>query len=144
LILERKIRSQTNVPKRKIPNERFQINAPKGNIQTKYPKRGEFVPQFKISSERFIANDPKRIQNAQCRAKFLIQRFHTAKACRSQSKTINGEIPNECFKAKDPKRKFPSEGSHTKTSQRSISNESSHANDPQRDLFETMYKNQKT
>ena len=130
-----------------FPSERSQTKDSKSMSPREISKRKNQtrrVPQFKISSERFTANDPKRIQNAQCRTKFSIQRFHTTKDCRSQSKTINGEIPNERFKAKDPKRKFPSEGPHTKTSQRSISNESAHANDPQRDLFETMHKNQKT
>ena len=53
------------------------------------------------------------------------------------------ELPNECFKAKDLKRKypseisqrkFPSEGSQTKVSKRTIPIEISQANDPKRQI----------
>ena len=116
--------SPREISKRKIPNEE---SSPVQDLKrTFHSERSEANSKRTMSSE---VPNPK---------------IPHSKKCRSQSKTINGEVPNERFKAKDPKRKFPSEGSHTKTSQRSISNESSHANDPQRDLFESMHKNQKT
>ena len=120
--------SQAKDPKRKIPNQCPQGKYPNERSQTRR------VPQFKISSERFTANYPKRIQNAQCRAKFPIQRFHTAKNAgpnrrlsteRFQTNVSKRRIPNESSQAKDPTRKLANEVFRMKVLMQTIPSETS-------------------
>ena len=120
-----------------FPSERSQTKDSKSMSPREISKRKNQtrrVPQFKISSERFTANDPKRIQNAQCRAKFPIQRFHTAKNAgpnrrlsteRFQTNVSKRRIPNESSQAKDPTRKPANEVFRMKVLMQTIPSETS-------------------